>query len=107
MRQTAHRNLLAPRELIGPDPAELTRVTNLVAEALRRHRFIVSPKSTLSPVERIFFLGKWLDLSARTWWAWWAWWAFLQMLSAWLRVAVRMLNYSRLVGKSVGRKSSI
>ena len=50
--------------LIGPDPAELTRVTTLVAEALRRHGFIVSPKSTLNPVECIFFLGKWLHLSA-------------------------------------------
>ena len=30
--------------LIGPDPAELARVTTLVAEALRTHGFIVSRK---------------------------------------------------------------
>ena len=86
--------------LIGPDPAVLARVTALVAEALRTHGFIVSPKSTLSPVERIFFLGKWLDLSARTISSHPR--AFLQMLSAWLRVAVRTLNFSRLVGKLAG-----
>ena len=86
--------------LIGPDPAELTRVTALVAEALRRHGFLVSPKSTLDPVERIFFLGKWLDLSERTISSHPR--AFLQMLSAWLPVAVRTLNCSRLVGKLVG-----
>ena len=86
--------------LIGPDPAELARVTALVAEALRTHGFIVSPKSTLSPVERIFFLGKWLDLSARTISSHPR--AFLQMLSAWLQVAVWTLNYSRLVGKLTG-----
>ena len=51
--------------LIGPDPAELARVTTLVAEALRTHGFIVSPKSTLSPVERIFFGGSgWICLPA-------------------------------------------
>ena len=44
--------------LIGPNPAELARITALVAEALRTHGFIVSPKATLSPVERIFLLGK-------------------------------------------------
>ena len=86
--------------LVGPGPAELARVTTLVAEALRKHGFIVSPKSTLSPVERIFFLGKWLDSSTRTNSSHLR--AFLQMLSAWLRVAVRTLNYSRLVGKLVG-----
>ena len=85
--------------LIGPDPAELTKLTTLVAEALRRHGFIVSPKSTLSPVERIFFLGKWLDLSARTISSHPR--AFLQMPSAWLRVTVRTLNYRRLVGTLV------
>ena len=86
--------------LIGPDPAKLPRVMTLVAEALRGHGFIVSPKSTLTPVERIFFPGKWLDLSTRAVSSHPR--AFLQMLSAWLRVAVRTLNYSSLVGKLVG-----
>ena len=60
----------------------------------------MSPKSTLNPVERIFFPRKWLDLSARTISSHPP--AFLQMLSAWLRVAVRTLDCSRVVGKLVG-----
>ena len=44
----------------------LTQVAEWVTEALRRHAFVVNAKSTLHPMIRIFFFGKWLDLIAHT-----------------------------------------
>ena len=86
--------------LVCADVGLLRAVTGCVAEELTRCGFIVSPKSTLSPVTCIFFLGKWLDLVERTIGSHPG--AFLQMLAAWLRVAVRTAKHSRLTGKLVG-----
>ena len=36
-----------------------------VAAALQEASFVVSRKSTLQPVQKIFFLGKWLDVEGR------------------------------------------
>ena len=79
----------------------LASVTKRVAKVLARHAFIFGLFfSTLSPVTRIFFLGKWLDLTARTLTPHPC--AFLQLLAAWLRVAVRTAKHSCLTGKLVG-----
>ena len=48
--------------------------------------FIVSPKSVLEPATQLVFLGKWLDLLVRMVWSHEV--AHLQMLVAWLRLAV-------------------
>ena len=76
-----------------------------VTEALSKSGFVVSPKSTLSPVTCIFFLGKGLDLTARTITLYPR--AFFHMLAAWLRVAVRAAKHScfkrkRSISQSLG-----
>ena len=86
--------------LVSADVSLLQAMTACMAEESTRCGFIASPKSTLSPVTRIFYLGKWLDLEERT--ITWHPRAFLQMLAAWLRVAVRTSKNSRLTGKLVG-----
>ena len=52
--------------LVCTDAALLASATCRFTEAFSRSGFIVSPTSALSPVTRIFFLGKWLDLTAHT-----------------------------------------
>ena len=86
--------------LVSADVGLLRTVTGRVAEELKRCGFIVCPKSTLSPVAGIFFLGKWLDLAEHTITS--LPMAFLPMLVDWLRVAVRTTKHSRLTGKLVG-----
>ena len=50
--------------LVGSEPEEVQAVTERVVAALHAALFIVSQKSTLHPVHKIFLLGKWLDLEA-------------------------------------------
>ena len=51
--------------LVGNYPEEVQAVTDRVVAAVRAASFVVSRKSTLQPVQKIFFLGKWLDLEGR------------------------------------------
>ena len=57
-------------------------------------------KSTLHPVQKIFFLGNWLDLEAREIRSHPR--AFLQMFHAWVRVACKPRPNSRLLPKVLG-----
>ena len=68
--------------------------------ALRAASFIVSQKSTLQPVQKIFFLGKWLDLEAREIRSHPR--AFLQMFHAWVRIVCKPTPSSRLLPKILG-----
>ena len=51
--------------IVGSNLEEVQAVTDRIGEALRAASFIVSQNSTLQPVQKICFLGKWLDLEAR------------------------------------------
>ena len=73
--------------LMHHDKGYLRRNTSDTVDALERGGgFIVSPKSVLEPSTRLVFLGKWLDLLERMVWSHEV--AHLQMLVAWLRLAV-------------------
>ena len=86
--------------LVGDDPAEVQGVTGRVVAALQAASFIVSEKSTLHPVQKISFLGKWLDLEARETRSHLG--AFLGMFHAWVRVACKPRPNSRLLPKILG-----
>ena len=60
-------------------------MTNRVVAALQAALWIVSQKSTLHPVQKIFFLGKWLDLEDREIRLHPR--AFPQMVRVWVRIA--------------------
>ena len=68
--------------------------------ALQAASFIVSQKSTLHLVQKVFFLGKWLDLEAREIRSHPR--AFLQMFHAWVRVACKPRPNGRLLPKILG-----
>ena len=51
--------------LVGSNPGEVQAVTDRVVVALRAASFVVSRKSMLQSVQKIFFLAKWLDLKGR------------------------------------------
>ena len=72
--------------LIHHDKGYLRSNTGGAVDALERGGFIVSPKSVVQPATRLVFLGKWLDLLERMVWSHEV--AHLQMLVAWLRLAV-------------------
>ena len=72
--------------LIHHDKRYLCDHTGNTVLALGREGFIVSPKSVLEPATQLVFWGKWLDLLVRMVWSHEV--AHLQMLVAWLRLAV-------------------
>ena len=86
--------------LVGSNPEEVQAVTDRIVAALRAASFIVSQKSTLQPVHKIFFLGKWLDLEAREIRSHPR--AFLQMFHARARLACKSKPNSRLMPKMLG-----
>ena len=86
--------------LVGSDPKEVQPVTDRVVAALQGASFVVSQKSTLQPVQKIFFLGKWLDLEGREIRSHPR--AFLQMFHAWVRLACKSPSLSRLLPKILG-----
>ena len=72
--------------LVHHDKGYLRDNTGATVLALGREGFIVSPKSVLEPATQLVFLGKWPDLLVRLVWSHEV--AHLQMLVAWLRLAV-------------------
>ena len=62
--------------------------------------FIVSDKSTLEPVQHLFVLGKFLDLHRRMFYSHRC--AVLQILAAWLRLAVCPMPGPKLMEKLLG-----
>ena len=72
--------------LIHHDKGYLRNNTGNTVDALGQEGFIVSPKSVLEPATQLVFLGKWWDLLERMVWSHEV--AHLQMLVAWLRMAV-------------------
>jgi hypothetical protein len=71
--------------LVGQDKEEVERVTGRLTVALREKGFLVSPKSTLSPVQSLNFLGKLLNFGARTIRA--TNFSCAQLIFRWLRMA--------------------
>ena len=86
--------------LVHHDKEDLRRHTGGAVIALERGGFIVGPKSVLEPSTRTVFLGKWLDLLERRVWSHKV--AHLQMLVAWIRLAVRRSQKRRLMQSFLG-----
>ena len=86
--------------LVGSDPTEVQEVTDRVLAILHEASFIVSQKSTLHRVQKVFFLGKWLDLVGREIRSHPG--AFLQMFHAWVRIAYKPRPSGRLLPKLLG-----
>ena len=72
--------------LVSADRPLLHGTTRECVRLLVENRFIVSHKSTLEPVQHLFVLGKFLDLQRRMVYSHRR--AWLQILAAWLRLAV-------------------
>ena len=75
-------------------------VKDTVVETLLAASFIVNQKSTLQPVQKIFFLVKWLDLEAREIRSHPR--ALLQTFHASVRLACKPRPNSRLMPKMLG-----
>ena len=73
--------------LLSTDRALLPATQDEVAARLRRARFLVSTKSTLSPVQVSKSLGKIVNLKERFIWV--HPFVFLQLMLTWLRLATR------------------
>ena len=86
--------------IVGSNLEEVQAVTDRIGEALRAASFIVSQNSTLQLVQKICFLGKWLDLEAREIRSHPR--AFLRMFHAWARLACKSRPNSRLMPKMLG-----
>ena len=86
--------------IVGRNPEQVQALTDRIVEAVRAASFIVSQKSTLQLVQKLFFFGKWLDLEARETRSHPR--AFLQMFHAWVRLACKSRPNSRLMPKMLG-----
>ena len=86
--------------IVGSNPEQVQAVTDRIVGAPRATSFIVSQNSTLQPVQKIFFLGKWLGLEARE--IRFHSRAFLQMVHAWARLACKSRPNSRLIPEMLG-----
>ena len=86
--------------LVGSNPEDVQAVTDRIVVALRAASFITSQKSALQPVQKIFFLGKWLDLEAREIRSHPR--AFLQIIHAYVQLACKFQPNSRRMPKMLG-----
>ena len=86
--------------LVSADRPLLHGTTRECVRLLVEKRFIVSDKSTLEPVQHLFVLGKFLDLQRRMVYSHRR--AWLQVLAAWLRLAVSAMPGPKLMEKLLG-----
>ena len=86
--------------LVSTDRPLLHGTTQECVRLLVENRFIVSDKSTLEPVQHLFVLGKFLDLQRRMIYSHRR--AWLQILAAWLRLAVSPMPGPKLMEEWLG-----
>ena len=86
--------------LVSTDRPMLHGTTQECVRVLVAHKFIVSDKSTLVPVQHLFVLGKFLDLQRRMIYSHRR--AWLQILAAWFRLAVSPMPGPKLMEKLLG-----
>ena len=86
--------------LVSTDCPLLHGTTQECVRVLVENQFIVSDKSTLEPVQHLFVLGKFLDLPRRMIYSHRR--AWLQILAAWLKLAVSPLSGPKLMEKLLG-----
>ena len=86
--------------IVGSDERRLVEVPKTVVEALTRAGFVVSGKSTLQPMQRIFFWGNWVDLVDRSIQSKPR--ADLQIFSIWFRLATTGKPSSRMPAQALG-----
>ena len=86
--------------LVSADRPLLHGTTQECVRWLVENRFIVSDKSTLEPLQHLFVLGKFLDLQRRMVYSHRR--AWLQILAAWLRLAVSPMPGPKLTEKLLG-----
>ena len=82
------------------DATLLTPTTCHVTDTLSKSGIIINPTSTLNPEIRIFFLGKWLELTSCTITSHGG--VFLQRFAAWLRLAGLTAKPRCLTSKVIG-----
>ena len=86
--------------VVGSDCVCLDAATWAVVSVLSLAGFIFSNKSRLTPTQRIFFIGKWVDLVDRSIRSHER--AMLQMFDSWLHLATGIRPPSRLLAKALG-----
>ena len=85
--------------MVGTDPVQLAAITARVVRALEEAGFLVSTKSTLDPVTKIFSLDKFVNLGVHMILSHPL--AFLQMFNNPLRLTIRSRPSSRLLSKAL------